>query len=110
MPSPPSVKAVRVRLSYTQTDGFLGGNRFYLSYDGSTPDGATLNTLATGIRTAWGTDIAQLVNADWSLEEVDCLDLSSDLGASGYDTTAVAGSLSGTALPAEVATNVEFNI
>lgn len=110
MPSPPDVKAVRVRLDYTQTDGFLGGNRFYLSYSGSAPSGSDLNTLATGIRTAWSTDMAQLVNDTWSLTEVDCLDLASALGASGFDTTAVVGTLSGTPLPAETATNVEFDI
>lgn len=110
MATPPNVNAVRVRLDYLQSDGYLGGSRFFLAYAGSTPTAGNLNTLATDVASAWNSNLAQLVNADWTLDEVDCLDLSSDLGFSGYASPTDAGTLSGTALPAEVATGIEYNI
>lgn len=101
---------VRCKLDYTQSDGFLGGSRFYLGYAGSIPSGANLDTLAGDIAAAWNTDCAPLINTDWSLTEIDCYDISSETGASGYWTGSHAGTNSGNALPAQVAVNVEFNI
>jgi len=101
---------VRVSLDFSQTDGFTGGNRFYLSYTGSAPTVADCNTLATTIRTAWGSHIAPTVNSDWSLTLVDVLDIASYSGNSGSDAIAAAGTASGTPLAAQLSSNVEFKI
>ena len=97
-------------MDYTQTDGFLAGNRLYLSYSGSAPTAANLNTLASDISAAWGTHLAITAHPDWSLAEVDCEDIATRGGAAGSYGTPVVGTSSGTALAAQVAQNIEFDI
>lgn len=109
-PPLPATPCIRVRLGYTQTDGFLGGNRFYLSYAGSSPTGANCTTLASDVAAAWATNIAPIVDQYWALTEVDVLDIASDLGLSGQWTGNDAGSDTGTSLPSQCATNCEYNI
>ena len=110
MPSPPVVQAVRCRLVYTQADNFLSGSRFYLSYSGSAPSPANCITLAGTINTAWASHIAPQVMPNYSLTEVDVLDLASTSGSSGNNTTVQAGTRTGTAVPSQCCCNVEFNI
>jgi hypothetical protein len=110
MATPPVAQAVRARLDYTESDNFLGGSRFFLTYTGSAPTGANLNTLAGDIEAAWVSHLAPLVNEDFTLSEIDCLDLSSDTGASGYWSGSEAGSRSGAVIPANCCTNIEFDI
>jgi hypothetical protein len=97
-------------LDYTQSDNFLSGSRFYLSYSGSAPSPANCITLASDIGTQWAAHLAALVNVGFTLTEVDVLDLNSLSGASGQASPGAAGTRSGQALTASVATNVEFNI
>lgn len=110
MPTPPVVAAVRCHLDYLDTDGFMAGNRFYLTYSGSAPTPANCVTLAGDISSAWAAHLASQVDNHISLNEVDVLDLGSASGASGQDTTSHAGTGGVSALPANVAINVEFNI
>jgi len=109
-PPLPESPVLRVRLDYTNSDTFLGGNRFYLSYAGSAPTAGNCSTIASDIATAWGTNIAPIVGEDWGLSQVDVLDISSLTGASGQWTGSITGSWSGTSLPSSAATNVEFDI
>lgn len=109
-PPLPEDPCLRVRLDYTQTDGFLGGNRLFLAYAGSAPSGANCTTLAGDVAAAWETHLAGVVSNTWALSEVDVLDIASDLGLSGQWTGSNAGTQTGTALPAQSATNVEFDI
>lgn len=97
-------------MNYTQSDGFEGGSRFYLSYDGSAPTAGNLNTLAVTVGSAWGSHIGPTVNSDWSLVLVDIVDIATVTGASGADMTTHTGSASGTPLAAQLANNVEFKI
>jgi hypothetical protein len=106
----PASPCVRVRLQYAQEDGFDGGNRFYLSYSGSAPTGDNCATLASDIASEWGSSIAGLVHESWSLVEVDVLDIATDSGFSGQWSGDTAGTLGGTACPAQCAMNVEFDI
>lgn len=101
---------MRVRLDYTNSDTFLAGSRFFLSYSGAAPTGGNCATIAADIATAWGTHLASLVNGDWSLTEVDVLDIASDSGASSETTVDVVGTLTGSNLPSQCATNVEYDI
>jgi hypothetical protein len=104
------INAVRAKLDYTQSDGFLGGSRFYIAYASSIPSAGDLDTLASDIAAAANTNLIPLINPDWSLTEVDCYDLSSETGLSGYWTGSHTGTNTGSVLPAQVATNVEYNI
>src|ERR1700742_2911579 len=97
-PPLPASPCVRVRLDMTQTDEYLAGNRFYLSYSGAAPTAGNCATLASDIATAWASDLANVISSDFVLTEVDVLDIASDTGASGQWTGSEAGSNSGTAL------------
>ncbi len=101
---------MRVRLDYTQEDGFYAGSRFYLSYSASAPTSANCTTLAGDIAAAWNTNLASLVDPSTSLTEVDVLDIATDAGNFGQWTGSHAGTASGDALPSQVAVNVEFDI
>jgi hypothetical protein len=109
-PPLPESPCLRVRLDYTNSDTFLAGSRFFLSYAGAAPTPGNCATLASDIATAWSTHLAALVNADWSLTEIDILDISSLTGASGQWTGNEAGSLTGGNLPSQCAINVEYDI
>lgn len=106
----PDVPCIRVKLDYTYTGVGVAGSRFYLSYTGSAPTGPNLNTLASDISGAWGTHYASLVQEDYDLAEVDCLDIATDSGLSGFFTTPVDGSRAGTPTPAQTTMNIEYNI
>jgi hypothetical protein len=95
---------------YSQLSGFEGGSRFYLSYSGSAPSPANCVTLATDIGTAFGTELKGLINVNWTLAKVDVLDLATSSGASGEATPGIACTRSGAALPANIATDIEYNI
>lgn len=85
-------------------------NRFYFSYSGSAPTGANCTTLAGDIESAWATNLAPLIGNIWTLEEVDVIDIATVTGFSGQWNGSSSGTRSGSNLPAQVATNVEFNI
>jgi hypothetical protein len=101
---------MRVRLDYLQVDDFRAGSRFYLSYAGAAPTAGNCATLATDISAAWGSNIAAVVGDLYHLDEVDVLDIASDSGNFGTWSGDIAGTLSGNPLPAQAATNVEFDI
>jgi hypothetical protein len=109
-PPLPASPCLRVRLDYTNTDTFLAGSRFFLSYSGASPTGGNCATLASDIATAWSANLAALMNGDWSLTEIDVLDIASDSGASGQWTGNNPGTASGDNLPAASAVNVEYGI
>jgi hypothetical protein len=107
---PPASPCLRVRLDYTQTDGFLGGNRFYLSYAGSAPTPGNCTSIAAGIEAAWLGYLSPEINQDWALTEVDVLDITTESGSSGQWAGTESGGVEGTALPGQCAVNVEFGI
>lgn len=106
----PDVPCVRARLLYTQSDSYDAGSRFYLSYTGSAPTAANCATLASDIAAAWETSMAGQFTAEWALTEVDVLDIASDTGLSGDWTGSHSGTNGGTSMPAQSATNCEFQI
>lgn len=86
------------------------GSRFYLKYAGSAPTAANCVTLANDIASAWNTDLASVVYSLISLTEVDVLDIATDSGAFGTAAVSHPGTMSGSTLTANVATNVEFDL
>lgn len=110
-PPLPDIPCVRVRLSGNLGTNAEWGNRFYLAYSGSAPTGANCVTLAGDIATIWAEHIAQAVNPSNALEEVDVLDIATDMGLSGQWTGNEPGTEgSGANMPLQVATTVEYNI
>jgi hypothetical protein len=109
-PPLPASPCVRVRMDFTNTDGTLAGNRFYLSYGGSAPTGGNCATLGSDIAASWLTRMAPYTHEDWALTEVDVLDIATYTGLSGQWTGSNAGTYSGNAVPANCAMNVEFGI
>lgn len=106
----PDIPCVRVKLDYSNASVLRAGSRFYLSYSGSAPSGANCATLASDVASEWAGVIAPLVQENFALIEVDVLDIATDSGLSGQWTGSNGGSRSGTACPAQCATNVEFGI
>ena len=109
-PPLPASPCLRVRLDYTQTDAALAGSRFYLSYAGGAPTPGNCITLATDIAAAWSSNLAAVIYDGYALTEVDVLDISTEVGASGQWTGNDPGSMTGAEIPASAATNIEFNI
>lgn len=109
-PPLPAIPCLRVRLDYTETDTYLCGSRFFLSYAGAAPTAGNCATIASDIASAWATDIGPHVHETYALTEVDVLDIASLSGASGQWNGSDAGGVSGTALPSQCAMNVEYGI
>lgn len=86
------------------------GVRLYFSYSGSAPSGANCTTLAGDVATAFTGVLQADIGSSFTLNEIDVLDIATDSGLSGQWTGSLAGSLAGSVVPAQCATNVEFNI
>lgn len=109
-PPLPDVPCVRCALDYTRTDGFTGGSRFYLSYSGSAPSGANCTTLGTDIGTQWAAHLAYWITSNWTLTEVDVLDIATHTGASAATPVTHAGTNGGTPISSNAATVIEYGI
>lgn len=101
---------MRVRLDYDSAGGGKAGNRFYLSYAGASPTAANCATLASDIATAWSSNLASLISSSFALKEVDVLDIASLTGLSGTWNGSENGTDGSTVIPANVATNIEYDI
>lgn len=106
----PDTPCVRCRAIWNEGEPGEGGVRFYLSYSGSAPSGANCITLAGDVANAWVDHLVALIGTDWTLNEVDVLDIATDSGNSGQWTGSAAGTRSGTNLAASLANNCEFGI
>lgn len=108
-PLPPVTDPACIKCSVRIADdaSIDAGSRFFLSYTSAAPSSGDLATLATGVATAWSTDMAPYTNNNEHLVSVVCQDLSSDTGAEGSWTGSEAGSLDGDQLTSGVC--VVFN-
>jgi hypothetical protein len=95
---------------FSDAEGNELGNRWYLSYTGSAPTGANCTTLAGDIESAWASNLAPLAASDFSLVEVDVLDIATNSGLSGQWTGSSGGSGGSPSLPVQTAAVVEFGI
>jgi len=110
VPPLPEVPCVRCSLDYVNTDGFLAGSRFFLSYTGTSPSPGDCQALALLIGQAWEANMANGISDSWSLAEVDVIDIASYTGSSGQSIATYAGNQTGAAMPAQCAVNTEFGI
>lgn len=106
----PDRACVRIRTIFNIGAVGEGGNRFYFAYSGSAPTAGNCATLASDVASAWNTNMAPLFTSGTALEEVDVLDIATDSGLSGNWTGTHNGTRTGTSLPVQVATGVEFGI
>lgn len=97
LPAAPSV--IKVALHFQLDAGHTGSSRFYMKYSGGPPSDADLDTLASGVSTVFGSDLASWMSENYHLVEVFCTDLTSGTAAEGSWTGSVAGGRSGTVLP-----------
>lgn len=109
-PLPPAGNICRCVYSGTY-GGAKWANVFFVRYAPGPAAQADLNGLATGLRTAWNTNIKPLMVAAAQLTQTTCTDLVSNTGLTGVDNTAVVGTNVTTApMPANVALVVSFKI
>lgn len=109
LPTPSGV--IRFRLMHT----FVGaptplGTKFDQAYTGGAPSVGDLTTLAGKIRAAYATDLAGLLHSDWSLTEVEAIDLANPTNPTGSDTTAVVGTRAGNPFDIGVAACLFFDV
>jgi hypothetical protein len=109
-PPLPEVPCVRINIDYVDTDGYLAGSRFFMSYTGTSPSPGDCQSLAANVATAWGDHLAPGISSSWSIAEVDVLDIASYSGSSGQSTQTETGQISGTPIPAQSCVNIEFGI
>jgi len=109
VPTLPPGQTLRIRLDYIISEA-LGGSRFYVTFTGTRPSGATCNLIATAVSTAWADWIKPMVGDANALKGVDVLDITDAMGAFGVDSTEVIGSRAGETVPNQVAANTEFDI
>lgn len=109
-PPLPDNPSIRARLIFSSGGSTLLGNRLFFNYEGSAPSGPNCTTIAGDIAAAVGTHMVGLWADNFTLDEVDVLDISTEMGASGQWTGSTAGTRTGNTLPDQCATNVEFGI
>ena len=110
VPPLPESNVVRVRLGYVTSAGTDMGSRFYVGFAGSSPSTSDCATLAGDIATAWNTNIASLIYELVTLVSVDVEDISTHTGNFAAVAVSHSGTLSGSTLTANAATNIEFDI
>lgn len=99
MPTKPPTPSAVVKVTLVHglgTDIHIGSGCFW-SYSGGVPTAGNLNSIATGIGTAWNGQLSALMSANGLLEQVTVEDLASATGATGVSTTAHAGTRTGAA-------------
>lgn len=111
MPPLPSVaKVIRIALRHQWNDNTDVLSRFFLSYTGTAPTVAQLDTYASTVGTAWGTDLKGLAPPAVVLQDVTIEDLTSNTAAVGFASSVVAGTRTGGALSPGDAAIMKYQI
>jgi hypothetical protein len=84
--------------------------RFFVTYTGTAPSDAQLTTFNGAVASAWGSDIAPLVDTNSVLIQIESIDLTSSTSAVATTTESTAGTRSGTQLPAQLAMVTSYEI
>jgi len=110
-PLPPVTSPPCIRIEWETADdaAISAGSRIYVSYTGSPPSTADLNSLATAVMTAWSDNLKADVGSAEALVSVVTTDLSSDSAAQGGWSGSVGGTATGE-LPASAAVLVNHQI
>lgn len=111
MPALPDAAGV-IRCVYSGTYGAAKwANVFHMRFPSGNPGQADMNSLATGLRNAWDTNIKSVVNTSCTLTQTSLVDLTSNTGLQAVNSTSSTGTRSsGVALPANTALVVSMKI
>lgn len=111
MPALPAVSDV-IRLQLTHTLGSDTDilNRMYFGFTGTSPTSTQLNTMASALNTAWGTNLAPLCTANVQLTAITIEDLTTSSSGVGTWSGTHSGSRGGTQLAAGTACLVNYKI
>lgn len=101
---------LKVAFRYSTTGVLEAGNRLFFSYSGGPPTVGNLNTMATDISSAFGTDLAGLMSEDFHLIGVTIIDLTSDTAAEGSWAGSIAGANAAHDMPLDTALLQNFTI
>lgn len=82
---------LRLQLKHTYANDLDVLSRLYLAYTGTAPTSANLNTMATTVGTAWGTNLKALAPNEITLTEVIITDLTTTSSGVGVAATSVVG-------------------
>lgn len=107
---PPVPKVVRVGLHWKLAEDTGAVSHFHVSYTGTAPTPLQLNTFSSAVATAWATQFDALKQPNYSLVEVDSVDLSSALSAVGLDVSTHVGTRGGLPLDGAAQVHIQFNI
>lgn len=110
MPALPAVPGV-IRVSFKQSFGEDVDvlNRCFFAYTGTTSQ-VSLGSMATTLAAAWHSHIASLQNTGIILNEVECVDLTSDSAPLAVYPPGTAGTVATNPLPAGSAVVLQFEI
>lgn len=95
-------QVVRIHLEFQLEASHTGGVRFFWSYQGGPPTAPNLDTVASGVSAAFGTDLAQLMVIAFALEKVVVTDLTTDSSPEGQWNGSIPGTRAGNGFPADV--------
>lgn len=111
MPSLPAVANVlEVQLKHTVGSDLDVLARIFMAYTGTAPSDTGLTTMAGTVEGAWSTDLKSLVLTTSALTGIVITDLTSSSASRGEWSGSVAGTRSGTEVPASTAFNIGFSI
>lgn len=108
LPVVPNVIRAEFLFQTTPTN-FAGCRRFY-SYTGTAPSNATCAAIAADIHTEFSSHLNGLMSDDFSLNQIEVTDLSSNTGGQGAWDGTLVGARSGTAVSVSTAVNLGFDI
>jgi hypothetical protein len=109
-PLPYANEVLEVQLRHTYAADLDVLTRVFFAYTGTAPVDSGLNTMASTVSSAWGTNLKSLAVPAVALTEVVVTDLTSATSARGVWSGSVAGTRSGTDIFANVCMNVGFVI
>lgn len=109
-PLPAVSEVVRVDLKYTWASDTDVLNRFFVTYTGTAPTVANLNTFCAAVRGAWNTNLKAFAQTAVVLTQTEATDLTSSSAARGLDSTSVTGTRNGAILPAQTSVVVRLAI
>lgn len=109
-PLPAASKVVSLAVMGTFLNGGRWLSRVYVQYTGTAPTNADLAAFLTSVDTALNTNLKPLMNADVNATELHAIDLTSSTSAVADKVIARTGTRAGTAIPADAASVISYEI
>lgn len=101
-------KVIEVRVLGNEEGEVHFGSRVFLQYSGTGGTTAEYNSFASSVASAWSSDLAASTTADYTLTEVQVIDLSSATSPTGLWTGTEVGTRAGAALAQNVAYTLNY--